>query len=132
MVGALSVVAATSASAQSGALQATIGFDFAAGPTVLPAGTYSVSRLTGPANVLLVRGSRTGVMLIGQAARTQSSREDTRLVFHRYGNRYFLRQIWFAGDSGYAVPETPEEHAWAERAERAASRPTSVTVALTQ
>src|SRR5581483_4061193 len=53
-----------------GRVKADIPFDFMVGKTRLPAGKYCVSRVT-------ARGERTA-----------------RLVFHRYGNQYFLAEIW--------------------------------------
>ena len=36
--------------------------------------------------------------------------EGTKLVFHRYGDRYFLAQIWVAGNnSGSELPKSPRE-----------------------
>jgi hypothetical protein len=34
----------------------------------------------------------------------------TKLIFHRYGGRYFLKQIWVAGNnSGHQIPKSPRE-----------------------
>jgi hypothetical protein len=49
-----------------------------------------------------------GVMtLIGK--KTDSSDKPTRLVFHRYGNRYFLREAWFPGNNAKTLPEMDDE-----------------------
>jgi hypothetical protein len=128
-LGILAFMTATSATAEPGTLQAHIGFEFRAGETVLPAGIYSLSRLSTSRHVLLVRGARGGVMLTGQEAGTSRAPRDTSLVFHRYGSRYFLRQVWFDGTSGFALPETLEERTLAERTARTGPSQVNVTVA---
>ena len=48
----------------------------------------------------------------------------TMLVFHRYGNRYFLYQIWVEGNNrGRELPRTPSEKELASN-----GRPTLVAV----
>jgi hypothetical protein len=48
-------------------------------------------------------------MVLGSRVDTGSKAEPTRLVFHRYGDRYFLNQIWLEGGKGYKVPESIQE-----------------------
>jgi hypothetical protein len=36
--------------------------------------------------------------------------KQTKLVFHRYGGRYFLTQIWTEGsNAGHQIPKSPRE-----------------------
>ena len=43
-------------------------------------------------------------------AAAQLTSEQSKLVFHRYGDRYFLAQIWMAGsNSGQELPKSPRE-----------------------
>jgi hypothetical protein len=69
------------------------------------------------------------VFLIGSGAGTTARHEPTRLVFHKYGSQYFLRQVWFDGDKGYTLPETSEERQWAERTGKMAAVRTVTQVA---
>jgi hypothetical protein len=96
------------ANAQSFEMTATIPFGFTAGVTTMSAGTYSVERLSG-SSMFLVRGERGSVFLRDQGWTRAEPGKGTRLVFHRFGDRYFLRQVWFEGTKGYALPETREE-----------------------
>ena len=56
--------------------------------------------------------------------------ENARLIFHRYGNKYFFAQVWVDGEGdGLQAPKPRAERA-AER-EMAAIKATSETVLLT-
>jgi hypothetical protein len=125
----LTLFGAVAANAQGGGISAHIPFAFTAGSTTMNAGTYTVSRLDGSPSVLLVRGATQGVFLMGSGAGATASHEPTRLVFHKYGSQYFLRQVWFDGSSGYTLPETSEERQWAERTGKMAAIRTITQVA---
>jgi hypothetical protein len=68
------------------------------------------------------------VIVLAQRGEARVAGKSTRLVFHRYGDRYYLRQVWFNGTSGYGVRETREERALAARARELALAPGVVTV----
>ena len=96
-------VASVSARAQaSSPLLANIPFQFVVGDQTLPAGEYRIERmLSGNPKVLLIRGND------GSAHRTVMTMEvlangwqaESKLIFNRYGNHYFLSQIWTQGDN---------------------------------
>ena len=98
----------------------TIPFEFSVGEVSLPSGTYSVER-TGAARSLLQLHNKQGE---GNAVTTinsvQSSREAAsdkdKLVFHRYGSRYFLAQFWIHGSSvGFELPKSKAERQISKR-----------------
>ena len=129
-VGLLTLAGATAVRAASPELQALVPFSFSAGSTTLAAGSYTVERTSGPQGPLMIRSLAGGVMLLTERGEAAAAGKSTRLVFHRYGDRYYLRQVWFNGTSGYGVPETPEERELAARA-KLASGPSVVTVIAT-
>ena len=96
---AMFLLAAGSLYAQiSSPVKANIPFDFTAGSVDLPAGEYQVGRM-GTVRNLLIRGEGTQGMFLGsQAAQANSRPAGSKLVFHRYGDRYFLFQIWAQGE----------------------------------
>jgi len=83
-----------------GSIKAHIPFDFSVGNKTLPAGAYTVAPLTTP-GALLIRheDGRTAAMVITSGMPAQQEQGQTKLVFHRYGDQYFLAQVWTAGDS---------------------------------
>jgi hypothetical protein len=78
-----------------------IPFAFVAGQATLPAGEYRVERLEKGSAVVLIHRVQPGasVMVMSIAAQANAPQSDSKLVFNRYGNRYFLSQYWTAGSS---------------------------------
>ncbi|MGH9850826.1 MAG: hypothetical protein ACREBD_13395 [Blastocatellia bacterium] len=81
-------------------LKANIPFDFSVGDKTLPAGVYTVVPQT-TSSVLRIRceDGRTGVLVQTHGLQARREQDQTKLVFHRYGDQYFLSQVWTAGDS---------------------------------
>jgi hypothetical protein len=91
-VGAIFVTAGAGL-AQAQSVQATVPFNFAVGRTWLPAGTYEISQ-TSP-DLIAIRNAKTQRQLalsIVQPGNMTPVREG-HLVFHRYGEEYFLSEI---------------------------------------
>jgi hypothetical protein len=130
-VGLLTLAGGSAVKAASPELQALVPFAFSAGNTTLDAGSYTVERASGPRGTLIIRSNRGGVIFLAQSGEAAVAGKSTRLVFHRYGDRYYLRQVWFHGTSGYGVPETREERESAARARERALGPGVVTVVAT-
>ncbi len=110
--GALGILVTAQVSAQSPAGRARIPFAFTASDKTLPAGVYDVERVGSHREVLLLRGDRGGVAFMG-SSRVSNSAEKSRLVFRRYGDSYFLHEVWIGGGRriGYTVPESKTERA---------------------
>jgi hypothetical protein len=88
--------------------QATIPFNFQMGRSALPAGTYVVS--TNGFGPIAVRDTKSGHTLMALGMHEENPRSSrSRLVFHVYGSKYFLAEIWGTGTSGVKVPETKRE-----------------------
>ncbi len=80
----------------------TVPFAFESGSAHLPAGTYTIS-LSGAQLMSVSSAGKDGSMsLVRHAADTQNS-ANTRVVFHRYGNQYFLREVWDEGATNHVV-----------------------------
>ena len=81
----------------------TIPFDFSVGKVLLPSGTYTISKMGAAQTLLQIRNNDVAVGVIEhphvvELGHGQVSEAD-KLVFHRYGDRYFLAQFWFAGST---------------------------------
>jgi hypothetical protein len=90
---AASLMAPTAASAQSKE-QATIPFDFTVGQRLLPAGTYVIDHVE--PNVISVRGWKGNELLSALTLITPTSevrKNPHTLIFHKYGDQYFLSEI---------------------------------------
>lgn len=107
-------LAGINASAQSrGAIEVQIPFDFVAGETRLPAGTYTVKRISrGDEKSLLVRSldNQLTALISTNAVEASTEQAEARLVFHKYGDQYFLSQVWNAGSlAGRELPQSKAE-----------------------
>lgn len=112
-------LAVSSARAQSfGLLRADIPFEFKAGKTTMPAGEYTVRPLPQPYMVVIAAGDNSAqAALITQSAETISATEQAKLVFRKYGDQYFLAEIWSVGTrSGHRLPVTGTERELNKRA----------------
>ena len=77
---------------------ATIPFEFAVGDATLPAGDYIVTRMMSSGETIAVRGTGSAVRLTSLIVKAQPAK-NSKLVFHRYGNTYFLSEVWIAGNT---------------------------------
>jgi hypothetical protein len=112
--GILVLALVSSASADSVKLIASVPFDFVVSNTTLARGVYRVSR-GGSATAIMIRGDRRGAVVMGQSATSSDNTEQPKLVFHRIGGQYFLREVRFLDSSGLDLPETRTEREAAER-----------------
>src|SRR5580704_6612036 len=97
----IGLAAAGTVSAQSVTLKAKIPFSFVVDGKSLPAGEYSVRQATSAAMIIQgVDQSASTVTLVSPASAPGSRQEAPRLVFNRYGDQYFLSQIWASGARG--------------------------------
>lgn len=93
------VVSALSAHAQGGNnVVVKIPFQFAVSGKVLPAGQYVISRSaqSSPGD-LMIRSEEGGAFAQTKPVQIKDRAEGTRIIFKRYGDQYFLHQIWVSG-----------------------------------
>ena len=112
VVGLGLLLATVSAYAQTRMVTANIPFNFAVGRTSLPAGAYTIRSLGLSSRVIAIQNpdrNLTNVVLPLPCISTEAQ-ERTKLVFHRYGDQYFLAQIWTAGNHmGNELPKSRRE-----------------------
>ena len=127
-LGVIAVLTIAAAQAQSETLSVTVPFDYSAGGKVLPAGEYKVQ--TGIANgVILLRNLDQGAtaMMFGNPVESNKPSQEAKLVFHRYGDSYFLSEIWASPGTARSISLRPSR---AER-EQIAKLGAPTTVGLT-
>jgi hypothetical protein len=80
---------------------ADIPFQFQVGNTTLPAGEYSVSPNSSTGETLRIssRSTDATVVRMSSPVAQRDPASKSRLVFHKYGNEYFLTEVWSAGFS---------------------------------
>lgn len=104
----LFALAALPALAQQNKLSATIPFDFALKGKIFTAGAYDVAPVNSAGTWAVSSGDRKQNIAFNVVMEDYPRDAQPKLVFHRYGNRYFLAQIW-TPSLGMSVPESREE-----------------------
>lgn len=109
-------LAVVSANAQSSAnrVVANVPFEFSVGYKALPAGTYSVQSIVSAGDGLLIQSTdgKISALRLSDATRQIKEKPKARLVFHRYGERYFLAEVWNGVDNtGRRLMKSQEESA---------------------
>ena len=104
----VSFVTVGSISAQERAVKANVPFDFTVGDKLLPAGTYTISAEN--TNVIKIQNSAKHVTLLSTATSDGKESKTGELVFNKYGDQYFLREILCSSaDMNMAVPTSKQE-----------------------
>jgi hypothetical protein len=111
---------------------ANIPFSFNVEGNSFPAGLYSVTRLNPQSDkaVLAIKSADGSVskVVLTQPVRSGHPQESARLVFSRYGDQYFLSQVWTPADStGLELPKSRAEKTLARNIK---DTPERTTVAL--
>jgi hypothetical protein len=133
----LLVLAAVSVNAQQlseSKITVNIPFEFVVGETTFPAGQYSLLRIVSnsSADQLLIRSEDRSVDTptgITRPNRGSEIQKRSSLVFNRYGDQYFLSQVWTAGsDTGRELFRSRSERNLAKQVARSKSKPSKVTL----
>jgi hypothetical protein len=97
----VALLAAASVYAQgSQKLTVQVPFGFHVGNSMLPSGEYTVSTDVAQGVVRLRSADgKSSVMILSIATQTSATPETGKLVFNKYGDEYFLSQIWKAGNN---------------------------------
>ena len=117
---AFTLAAAGRMSAEALIFQSNIPFSFVVNGRTLPAGEYSVRQPNSTITESFVRiqgtAQKVGALVMAVPTTAAPKMESAparpgmaRLVFHRYGDQYFLFQIWTADDRGEQIPQTRQE-----------------------
>ena len=108
----ISMIAALAVSAsQAETYYASVPFSFVLGNKTVPAGEYVIDPSAGSDLVIIKSADhKEGFMVMGTNVTSADYAQQSKLVFHRYGNRYFLPEVWTRGsDAGRRIQPTPEE-----------------------
>ena len=92
-----------------------IPFNFSVGEKSFPSGKYVIERNRNNSDtVWVIRNKETdrSAIVVTRSARANDVVEETRLVFNRYDDLYFLSEFWIVGgQNGHEVPTSSREKA---------------------
>ena len=89
-------------------VRAQIPFDFYVGDRLVAAGEHAVKTLSDDEATLRIGNSRQSATVLTISARGRAER-GARLVFHKYGDQYFLAAVWGADSNGRTLRESKRE-----------------------
>jgi hypothetical protein len=133
---ALTLLASATAFAQlpGEPIRANIPFDFTVRGKTLPAGEYEIKRVTdelGTLEIANVNHSHKHAMFETDPVESARVPRHGEVVFHRYGESYFLYEIWSPGlQTGHAVPVSHQERILQREAAMYGTNSQAETVAL--
>ena len=107
-------------------IRVNVPFDFVAGKKSFPAGEYMVRSSLSPGTLVIQPADySSSLVLLAHQTIARTEPETAKLTFHKYGDRYFLSQVFSPGTGiGQELPKTR-----LELEQIAASKaPASVTV----
>ena len=92
-----------------------IPFNFSVGEKSFPSGKYVIERNRNNSDtVWVIRNRETdrSAIVVTRSARANDVVEETRLVFNRYDDLYFLSEFWTVGtQTGHQIPTSKRERA---------------------
>ena len=110
---ATAVISANAQSANNKVV-ANVPFEFSVGYKSMPAGEYSVQTIASASDGLMIQSTdgKISALRLSDATETSKDKPKARLVFHRYGERYFLAEVWNGADNtGRQLRQSQEERA---------------------
>jgi hypothetical protein len=111
----------------SGHLVADIPFEFQSGSEMMPAGRYDIQQLSDHVLIVSQPNQHRSQFLIVIRAETLRPPARGKLIFHRYGSRYFLYQVWSPNlSTGFELTKSHAE----KEALRAENNPAPSTTEL--
>jgi hypothetical protein len=93
---------------------ADIPFEFSIGYKTLPAGEYIAQTVATAGDSLMIQSGdgKISAVRLSEATAPRKNKTHARLVFHRYGQQYFLAEVWNGADNtGRQLSKSQEERA---------------------
>ena len=110
---ALTLLRTAAASAQTIHMRVMVPFNFIAAGATLPAGEYDIQSFGTEGKLLSIHNQNlsAGILVFSNPCESLNASSATKVVFHRYGDRYFLAELWVQGHStGNQVPPASHEN----------------------
>lgn len=110
LLGLSVLLMAAAAQAQQTKVQANVPFDFVVGDRTYPAGEYSLRSVTNDGAVIQLTNDVDARNVNSNSCRNATLATQTKLVFRKMGDEYFLYQVWTEGNlSGREFPRSDTE-----------------------
>ncbi len=110
---ALATAAVTTNAQSANRVSADIPFEFSVGYKKMAAGEYRIQIVNTANDALLIQSAdgKSSALRLSEATGRMKNNSKVRLVFHRYGERNFLAEVWTGTDTGRQLLKSQEERA---------------------
>ncbi len=110
---AVATAAANIATPSGKRVVADVPFEFNVGYKTMAAGEYRIQIVSSANDALLIQSAdgKSSALRLSEATDRMKDKTHARLVFHRYGERYFLAEVWSGTDTGRQLLKSQEEKA---------------------
>ena len=107
----LMTLAALPAAAKSvDGMRAQVPFDFHVGDKLVRAGDYTIRSMTADEQLIRISSGKEAASTTTNSGQERGNGEGrARLVFHKYGDQYFLAAVWGADSTGRTLSESKRE-----------------------
>jgi hypothetical protein len=107
----VSSLAALPAAAKSvDGMRARVPFDFHVGDRLVRAGDYTIKSMTADEQLIRISSGKEVASTTTNSGRERGNGEGrARLVFHKYGDQYFLNAVWGSDNNGRTLSESKRE-----------------------
>jgi hypothetical protein len=94
-------------------VRANVPFDFNVGDKTLPAGKITAREMSASSGALAISNldKRQHAIRIAHGVSSSNQNGPAKLVFRKYGNRYYLTQVWIPGYNGMEFQKSKTERA---------------------
>jgi len=91
-------------------MRAQVPFDFHVGDSLVRAGNYTITSMTDDEMLLRISNGKEVAAVTTNSGRARGDGEGrARLVFHKYGDQYFLSAVWGSDSNGRTLHESKRE-----------------------
>jgi hypothetical protein len=90
---------------------ADVPFDFIVADQTFPSGKYTVRAASDNGKVLKITSldGKSSTVRLSNSVTDPSTKQNARMVFHRYGQEYFLAEVWSGDNSGRQLIKSKKE-----------------------
>ena len=92
-------------------VRANVPFDFNVGDKTLQAGKITAREMASGALAISNLAKRQNAIRIAHGVSSSNQNGSAKLVFRKYGNRYYLTQVWIPGYNGMEFQNSKTERA---------------------
>ena len=104
------LAASTMLSQNRAALRVKVPFQFNLKDAQLPAGEYAIEKWAGGGILLTSKDGAIRKVVLATPSESPTTHSKTRVLFRRYGDDYFLSQVWLGSEQwGFDIPVSKVE-----------------------